>query len=74
MTNEEMVKEIDSLPSEAKRQVEDFVSFLRARYAAHLPSDRKFASEEFFGVWSDREEMTDSSAWVRSIREQHWAN
>ncbi len=74
MTSEEIIKEIASLPAEAKREVEDFVAFLRARYASRQPSAKKFESEEFFGIWSDRDEMTDSTAWVRSVREKHWAN
>lgn len=32
MTNEEFLREINSLPPEAQRQIEDFISFLRERY------------------------------------------
>jgi hypothetical protein len=28
--------------------------------------------EPFVGMWRDREEMADSTKWVRSIRQQHW--
>jgi hypothetical protein len=28
--------------------------------------------EPFVGMWSDREDMSDSSAWVRNVRETHW--
>lgn len=74
MTSEEMIKEIASLPAEARREIEDFVAFMRARYASRQPSATKFENEEFFGIWRDRDEMTDSTAWVRSVREKHWAN
>ncbi|MGE3466242.1 MAG: DUF2281 domain-containing protein [Pyrinomonadaceae bacterium] len=74
MTSEEMMKELASLPAEAKREVEDFVAFLRTRYSSHQPSAKKFENEAFFGIWSDRDEMTDSTAWVRYLREKHWAN
>ncbi|MGB7200809.1 MAG: DUF2281 domain-containing protein [Pyrinomonadaceae bacterium] len=74
MTSEEIIKEIASLPAEARREIEDFVAFLRARYASRKPPAKKFESEEFFGIWRDRDEMTDSTAWVRSVREKHWAN
>ena len=75
MTNEEILREINSLPIEAKRQIEDFVSFLRERYkgkqAANAPvSDLE--TEAFVGMWRDREDMRDSSAWVRNVRETHW--
>jgi hypothetical protein len=28
--------------------------------------------EPFVGMWRDREEMRDSSAWIRNVRETHW--
>lgn len=67
MTGEKIIKETASLPAEAKREIEDFVASLRARYASRQPSAKKFESEEFFGIWRDRDEMTDSTAWVRSV-------
>ena len=75
MTNEEILREINSLPPEAQRQIEDFISFLRERYGI---SQRKAApssdleSEAFVGMWRDREDMRDSSTWVRNIRKSHW--
>jgi len=75
MSNEEILREINSLPPEAQRQIEDFISFLRARYGT---SQRKTApssdleSEAFVGMWRDREDMRDSSGWVRNIRKSHW--
>ena len=74
MTSEEILKEIASLPAEARREIEDFVAFLRARYASRQPSEKGFERENFFGIWSDRDDMADSTAWVRSIREKHWSN
>ncbi len=34
------------------------------------PSSADFAALPFFGMWADREEMSDSAAWVRRGREQ----
>ena len=31
---------------------------------------KEFRAEPFHGMWADREEMDDSAAWVRRIREQ----
>jgi hypothetical protein len=76
MTNEEILREINSLPIEAKRQIEDFVSFLRERYketqTASAPHS-DLETEAFVGMWRDREDMHDSSAWVRNIRKTHWS-
>jgi hypothetical protein len=75
MTNEEILREINSLPPEAQRQIEDFISFLRERYGTSQrkttpPSDLE--AEAFVGMWRDREDMRDSSAWVHNIRKLHW--
>ncbi len=76
MTDEEILRAINSLPLEAQRQIEDFVVALREHYkgaqAAAAPiSDLE--TEAFVGMWRDREDMRDSSAWVRNVRETHWS-
>ena len=75
MTDEEILREINSLPPEAHRQIEDFISFLRVRYGTLQPKTAPpsdLESEGFVGMWRDREDMRDSSAWVRNVRESHW--
>ena len=76
MTNEEILREINSLPIEAKQQIEDFVSFLRERYknSTLKPSETAdLKTEPFVGMWRDREDLSDSSAWVRNVRQMHWS-
>jgi hypothetical protein len=75
MTSQELVDTFASLPDEAQRLIEDFIAFVRQRYpvdasSAAPPSDLE--KEEFFGMWRDREDMKDSSAWVRKVRETEW--
>lgn len=73
MRNEEILREINSLPVEAQRQITDFISFLRERYKSPAPKIvPDLETEAFIGMWRDREEMRDSSAWVRNVRETHW--
>jgi hypothetical protein len=76
MTTEEIIKEIASLPSEARREIEDFVLFLRERYGSSKNAKRvgDLRTEEFVGMWADRDDMSDSSAWVREVRDKHWSN
>jgi hypothetical protein len=73
MTNEEMLREIASLPHEAQRQIKDFVAFLRERYPDSPPHKNApladLETEGFVGMWRDREDMADSTAWVRNFRE-----
>ena len=75
MTNEEILREINSLPVEAQRQIADFVSFLRERYKNSKPKKNPVSdleTEAFVGMWRDREDLRDASAWVRNLRETHW--
>ena len=77
MNQRELMRDLKSLPPEAQREVIDFIAFLRARYKAPFPSEKlkrtELALEPFVGMWRDREEMEDSSRWVRSVREREWS-
>lgn len=75
MTDKEILREINTLPPEAMRQLEDFISFLRVRYGSserNITQKSDLESEAFVGMWRDREDMRDSSAWVRNVRKSHW--
>jgi len=78
MTSEEMVREILSLPPEGRRLVELLVASLRERYArsepVRQPPDSDLQDEPFIGMWRDRDDMRDSSAWVRGVRQSEWGN
>lgn len=74
MTNEELLREIAALPPEGQRLVESFLASMRQRYArqdAPLPS-APLLCESFIGMWRDRDEMTDSTMWVRNLRASEW--
>jgi len=76
MTGEEILREVASLPPEARREIEDFVLFLRERYRSFVydASTGELKAEDFVGMWTDRDDMKDSTAWVRELRDKHWAN
>lgn len=71
-----IIHDLSSLPPEAQKEVADFIAFLKTRYpAAH--AGKKIAKggltdEPFIGMWQDREEMRDSTAWVRGVRRDEW--
>lgn len=75
MINDEILREIKSLPLEAQKQIEDFIAFLSERYKK-TPSKSAPTSdleaEVFVGMWKDREDMRDASVWIRNLRETHW--
>jgi len=76
MRQERVWREYSALPPELQKQVADFIAFLRTRYAplrvSKTAKRTKLADEPFIGMWHDREDMRDSSAWVRRIRQSEW--
>ncbi len=76
MTN--LAREIGSLPPEAQQQIMDFLAFLKSRYLLKSPTSpakrTKLADEPFIGMWRDREDMQDSTSWVRQVRRHEWGN
>jgi hypothetical protein len=77
MTNEDLLKEINSLSADAKRRVEKFISKIRQGYSERprisSQSDGSFRDEPFFGIWADREDMKDGgAAWVKKTRREQW--
>jgi hypothetical protein len=73
--DEKVWRDFNSLPAEAQRQVADFIAFLLQRYQRPPAGKREpgdWEREPFVGMWRDREEMRDSTAWVRRTRQQEW--
>lgn len=69
-------EDITELPPEAQRQVMDFVAFLQMRYSSVRPRKTgrlaKLANEAFIGIWRNREDLKESTAWMRDIRQREW--
>ncbi len=76
MEQEKIVDDISNLPPEAQRQVVDFIAFLRTRYKGSEQEKQvkriNLRNEPFIGIWKDREDMNNSSKWLRNIREAEW--
>ncbi len=76
MTNEEMLREFTALPPEGKRVVTDLIAFLRQRYtnstAIPIVPVNDFSKDNSIGMWRDREDMQDSTQWVRTARQDEW--
>ena len=70
-------RDISSLPPEAQKQIRDFVAFIKARYTSGSQMKTRAGSltdEPFIGMWRDREDLQDSTTWVRQVRQQEWGN
>jgi hypothetical protein len=76
MEQEKIFDDITNLPPEAQRQVVDFIAFLRTRYKRSDEEKQtkriNLANESFIGIWKDREDMNNSSTWVRNVRKAEW--
>ncbi len=70
-----VANEISRLPEKAQREVIEFVDFLAIRYRSRARETRKRGTPSmapFVGMWRDRADMTDSTAWVREQRRAGW--
>ena len=76
MEQENILNEIAKLPPAAQREVVDFIDFLKTRYKVADPVKKSkktdLADESFIGIWRDRDDMKNSSAWVRDVRNNEW--
>jgi len=76
MVQENILRDFTDLPPEAQREVADFIAFLRSRYqgASRAKKAKRIplAKEPFIGMWKDREDMQESSTWVRNRRKAEW--
>jgi len=76
MSQSEILDEFEKLPSEAQRQVKDYILFLRSRYKISPFSNRerpgKLTDEPFIGIWKDRDDLADSRTWLRTVRKAEW--
>ena len=66
-------KWLGALPDGAQREVADLISALEVRYtASRSPSPASLREEPFIGWWTERDDLVDSTAWVRRTRQHEW--
>lgn len=79
MSEKELIKQIRKLPSEAQQEAADFVELLSKKYLqkskkAESVKKKSILENSFRGIWKDREDLQDSTEWVRKLRKSRWAN
>ena len=78
MSKNPVIDKFEELPSAARRKAGDFVEFLYNRYVKKSLNKRPQTSKEpiskspFVGMWKGRDDMADSTEWVRKKRSQGW--
>jgi hypothetical protein len=75
MTNQEILDEFLSLPTEAQNQVVSLITFLKQKYVCSEPlpasSSVDLVSDPFVGIWRDRKDLSGNN-WLRNLRESEW--
>lgn len=67
-----LVQIISSLTTEERVNLEQ--KLLIQTLSSTEISPLNLQDEPFIGMWKDREDMEDSSQWVRQIRQQEWTS
>ena len=66
-------RKFEKLPLLAKQQVVELIMFLSEQGDRSGTARRgDFRKKGFVGMWKDREDMKDSSSWVREVRTKEW--
>lgn len=77
MSKKSVLEKYDQLPPKAKKEASDFVQFLYNQYvksSSKKTTDKPISEYGFVGMWKDRDDMADSTAWVREQRKKQWRN
>lgn len=81
MSEKELIKQLKKLPSEAQQEAADFVEFLSKKYLQQSEETdssknkkKSILESSFRGMWKDREDMQDSTKWVRELRKSRFSD
>ena len=78
MNFQAILNDIKTLPPDKQEEVADFIAFIKMRLGIRKKETltgtegNTMNSNGFFGMWADREEMSDSTYWVRELRTGEW--
>ena len=76
MDQMQILQEFNALPPEAQKLVADLVALLGKESRQSKASRKKNAGtlldEKFIGLWKDRDDMRDSSTYIRDLRQTEW--
>ncbi len=72
---QQITKQARGLPENAQREVLHYIEFIRSRYTSVKPHSKtipkhkpRWSDTPLYGLWQDRTDMTDPTAYVRHLR------
>jgi hypothetical protein len=79
MSEKELIKLIRKLPAEARQEAVEFVESLTKKYIrkpeeTDISKEKSILENSFRGAWKDRQDLQDSTKWVRELRKSRWAS
>ena len=78
MSHRKLMSILHTLSPQARRQVIDFVAFLKKQQDVESrptkPTRPDLSEQAFIGMWRDRDDLKNSGAWVRKMRQQEWSD
>ncbi|CAK0766191.1 DUF2281 domain-containing protein [Gammaproteobacteria bacterium] len=74
MNFQEAITLLEHLPSDKQSEIFDYIEFISLRTLKQPVANERhpLENEPFYGLWKDREEMKDSVAYVRQLRQKEW--
>ena len=81
-TQQQIQQDLSRLPEDMLQEVWDFAMFLQEKRKQNVvlrgmkttqANNQPLSQEPFIGIWKNRQEMTDSSEWVKQLRKEEWA-
>lgn len=75
MNEEKTSKQFNELSEAAKNEASDFISYLHKKYKIKNSKNNGRKNKlKFYGIFKDKDDMKDSTIWVRDVREKHLMN
>ncbi len=73
MQAEQLWNDFAALSEEGQKQVTELMRWLRLSKEKAAAKRSALQDEPFVGMWKDRDDLQDSSEWVRQLREKEWS-
>jgi hypothetical protein len=67
-----LVDRVRGLTPDQREALASYLDTLGSERSVQQKQQRPLSDLEFCGMWRDRDDMKDSTAWVRQVRETQW--